>query len=172
VVTPLKTMHRTIIKLLFPLLALLLVACGEEPKAPVNGEASPAFTLQKLEGGSVSFPTDLSGKVVAIRFWADWCPFCESEMRQLEPVYTKYQGRGLVILAINVRQERPTVDAFVSKLNISYDTLLDIEGEVARSYAVMGLPTTYFVDRGGKLKSKIIGESTPEAFEQIIQGML
>ncbi len=171
-VTPVKTMHRTIIKLLLPLLALLLVACGEEPKAPVNGEAPPAFILQKLEDGSVSFPTDLSGKVVAIRFWADWCPFCESEMRQLEPVYTRYRDQGLIILAINVRQERPTVDAFVGKLNISYDTLLDIEGEVARSYAVMGLPTTYFVDRGGKLKSKIIGESTPEAFEQIIQGML
>ena len=171
-VTPVKTMQRTILKQLFPLLALLLSACGEEPKAPINGEAPPAFTLQRLEGGNISFPADLSGKVVAIRFWADWCPFCESEMRQLEPVYTRYQDKGLVILAINVRQEHPTVEAFVGKLNISYDTLLDLEGEVARSYAVMGLPTTYFVDRDGKLKSKIIGESTPEAFEQIIQGML
>jgi len=110
--------------------------------------------------------------VVAIRYWADWCPFCESEMNQLEPVYRKYRDQGLVILAINVRQDRDTAKEFISRLNVSYDTLLDVEGEVARLYGVMGLPTTFFVERDGRLRSRILGESTPETFEQIVEDML
>ena len=78
----------------------------------------------------------------------------------------------VVILAINVRQDRDTAQKFISKLNISYDTLLDVEGEVARLYGVMGLPTTFFVERDGRLRSRILGESTPEVFEQIIKEML
>jgi cytochrome c biogenesis protein CcmG/thiol:disulfide interchange protein DsbE len=150
------------------LLALQLSACGEEQKQPVNGEPAPTFTLERLEGGTTQFPADYKGRVVAIRFWADWCPFCEGEMRLLEPVYQKYREQGLTILALNVRQDRDTAERFIKELNISYDTLLDIEGEVARSYGVSGLPTTFFVDGNGILQRRIIGESTPETFEQII----
>lgn len=154
------------------LLTLLLTACGDEPVAPKNGQPAPSFTLEQLKSGNLKFPADTKGKVVALRFWADWCPFCEDEMRQLEPVYQKYRDKGLVILAVNVNQDRPTVEKFVTGLNISYDTLLDKEGEVARQYAVMGLPTTFFVDQQGVLKSKILGESTAETFEKIILDLL
>ncbi len=150
------------------LLLSLLSGCGEEQKQLINGEPAPTFTLERLEGGTTQFPADYRGRVVAIRFWADWCPFCSGEMRLLEPVYQKYRERGLTILALNVRQDRATAERFIKKLNISYDTLLDIEGEVARSYVVTGLPTTYFVDGDGVLRRRIIGESTPETFEQIV----
>ena len=153
-------------------LSLLLSGCGGDDKQLVNGEPAPGFKLERLETGYLDFPSDLKGKVVAIRYWADWCPFCESEMTQLEPVYRKYRDRGLVVLAINVRQDRDTAQKFINKLNISYDTLLDVEGEVARLYGVMGLPTTFFVERDGRLRSRILGESTPEVFEQIIKEML
>ena len=153
-------------------LTLLLLGCGEESRQLVNGQPVPAFRLDRLESGQLEFPNELQGRVVAIRFWADWCPFCESEMKQLEPVYRKYRERGVEILAVNVRQDRDTARAFIDKLNISYPTLLDLEGEVARSYGVMGLPTTFFVLPDGRLKSRILGESTPETFEHIIQEML
>ncbi len=93
-------------------------------------------------------------------------------MKQLEPVYRKYRDQGLVILAINVRQDRKTAGTFIRQLGISYDTLLDEEGEVARNYGVMGLPTTFFVDSDGILISKVLGESTPEVFEKIITGIM
>lgn len=153
-------------------IALMLTGCGDEQQQLSNGQQAPGFELERLETGRLNFPDDLKGKVVAIRYWADWCPFCESEMTLLEPVYKKYKDQGLVILAINVRQDRATAEKFIRKLNISYDTLLDIEGEVARMYGVMGLPTTFFVERDGRLKSRILGESTPEVFEQIILEML
>jgi peroxiredoxin len=164
--------QRLLLALTILFTTLLLHGCGEDPVAPKNGEAAPGFTLQRLSGGSLTLPEQLHGKVVAIRFWADWCPFCEQEMSDLEPVYSELKSRGVEILAINVRQDVGTVQRFISKIGISYPVLLDEEGEVARSYAVMGLPTTFFVDREGVLKQRILGESTPETFSAIVSGLL
>lgn len=150
----------------------LLMSCSEPTTQLENGWPAPTFNLPDLSGKPVHFPSDLKGKITAIRFWADWCPFCEHEMKQLEPVYRKYRDQGLVILAINVRQDRKTAERFIHQLGISYDVLLDEEGEVARNYGVTGLPTTFFVAGDGTLKSRVLGESTPELFQQIIIGML
>lgn len=107
-----------------------------------------------------------------VRFWADWCPFCESEMKQIEPVYQANKEKGLEILAVNVRQTQPTAKAFMDKLNVSYPGLLDEDGEVARQYGVLGLPTTFVVDRKGILQTRIIGESTAEVLESVVQELL
>ncbi len=153
-------------------LPLLLCACGGETPQLKNGDPMPGFELPRLVGEPVTAPMDLQGRVVAVRFWADWCPFCESEMRSIEPVYLAYRDRGLTLLAINVRQDRETAAAFVESLGISYDVLLDEDGAVARAYGVSGLPTTFFIDRQGKLYNRIIGESTPEVFEQVVNELL
>jgi len=155
-------------------LAVLLVAtgCGESTPQLQTGAPPPEFRLATVAGGEVAFPAQTAGEIVAIRFWADWCPFCESEMTQLEPVYRKYGQQGLRILAVNVRQDPDTARRFVARLGISYETLLDSDGRVARTYGVLGLPTTFFVDRDGRLKGKVVGESTPDVFERIVREML
>ena len=153
-------------------LAMTLAGCGEAPPQLEKGQEAPAFTLQRLEEGALSFPADLRGQVVALRFWADWCPFCESEMRDIEPVYAGYRDRGLQVLAVNVRQDRKTAARFIEGLGISYPVLLDTEGSVARDYGVSGLPTTFFVDREGRIATRILGESTPAVFEHILKGLL
>lgn len=163
----------TVLRLLHCLLLLtLLVACGQELPAIKNGAPAPAFTLERLDGISVRFPEQYQGQVVALRFWADWCPYCHSEMQALEPVYRQHRDRGLVILAVNVLQPQETVQKFVKEISISYETLLDRQGEVMRLYQVMGLPVTYLIDRQGIVRARIIGESTPEVFTQAISGLL
>lgn len=158
--------------LLLLLAALLLAGCGGDPVALNNGEPAPGFTLNRLDGSQVTLTRLRRGSVVAIRFWADWCPFCEQEMSDLEPVYQRLKGQGFEMLAINVRQDQATVKRFTSRLGISYPVLLDVHGEVARSYAVMGLPTTFFIDRQGVVRQRILGESTPDTFTQIAIGLL
>ncbi len=152
-------------------LILLLGGCGGEIPQLVNGTQAPAFRLQRLVGGTASFPADYQGKLVAIRFWADWCPFCKDEMSALEPVYQRLQAQGFQILAVNVRQDAETAGAFVRKLGVTYETLLDASGEVARAYGVQGLPTTFFVDGGGTLRARILGESSPEVTERMVGDM-
>ncbi len=157
-------------------LSLLLLAfitgCNQEPPAIKTNTPAPAFMLERLDGTHIQFPEQYRGKVIALRFWADWCPYCHTEMKALEPVYRQYHDRGLIILAINVVQPPETVHAFVQKLNISYEVLLDRQGAVMRQYQVMGLPVTFIVDRQGMIRTRIIGESTPEAFAQAITGLL
>jgi cytochrome c biogenesis protein CcmG, thiol:disulfide interchange protein DsbE len=159
---------------LFPFIALLalLVGCEQELPTIKVGAPAPAFALEQLDGPSVHFPEQYRGKVVAVRFWADWCPFCRSEMMALEPVYRQHRDRGLVILAINVMQPPETVRPFVRELGISYDVLLDRQGEVMRGYRVMGLPMTFIVDRQGLVRARIVGESTPEVFDRAIANLL
>ncbi|MEJ2621738.1 MAG: TlpA disulfide reductase family protein [Candidatus Thiodiazotropha sp.] len=165
-----------IVRTLFISLVLLglagLMGCQPESRALTKGEQPPAFQLQSLNGELANFPQDYKGKVVVIRFWADWCPFCESEMQSIEPVYQLYHDKGLVILALNVRQDRDIAAEFIEKLDISYPALLDKEGEVARAYGVIGLPTTFVVDREGRLHTRIIGESTVELFAQIVEALM
>ena len=161
-----------IVRFILLISVLLITGCSDETAQLVNGQPAPGFKLEQLKGDHVTFPDDYQNKVVALRFWADWCPFCESEMIALEPVYQKYKNQGFIILAINVRQDRDTAQKFIDKLNISYDSLLDSEGEVAREYGVMGLPTTFFINGKGELQTRILGESTPEAFEQILLELL
>jgi peroxiredoxin len=153
-------------------LALALVAgCGDDRQLEA-GRPVPGFRLQRLDGTTLAFPEELRGRVVAVRFWADWCPFCASEMHALEPLYREYRDRGLSILAVNVRQDRDTAWAFVDDLGVSYPVLLDPEGAVARSYGVVGLPSTFFVDRDGRLRRRILGEAPSQVFEAIVKDLL
>lgn len=161
-------MTRSVKHLLFIL--FFLAACSEQAPRLLNGDPAPAFALRTLSGNSLGLPQ--YGKVVAVRFWADWCPFCASEMQAIEPVYQKYRERGLVILAINVRQDRDTAQSFMDELGVSYEALLDGDGEVARGYGVIGLPTTFFVDRDGRLAGRILGESTAKVFAQMVVKLL
>jgi peroxiredoxin len=148
----------------------LLAACSEQAAKLTNGDSAPAFELPTLSGRSLSLPQP--GKVVAVRFWADWCPFCENEMQAIELVYQEYRDQGLVILAVNVRQDRETVHAFMDKLDVTYRALLDEDGTVARDYGVTGLPTTFFIDRNGRVAGRILGESTAEVFAQMVEKLL
>jgi peroxiredoxin len=154
------------------LLAAALTGCGPEPPQLQAGQPAPAFRLPTLAGEALNFPAELRGQIVALRFWADWCPFCETEMRDLEPVYLKHRDLGLRILAVNVRQDRATAERFIARLGVSYQVLLDEDGETARTYGVIGLPTTFFVDREGRLGARILGESTPELVERVLKDLL
>ncbi len=163
-------MGRRLLPLLLIGLALLSAGCNEAPQL-AQGQPVPEFTLPRLGGEPLPLAAT-RGQVVAVRFWADWCPYCAPEMRDIEPIYQRYRDQGLTILAINVRQDRATAQAFIDSLHISYDVLLDESGEVARRYGVMGLPITFFLDRQGRLHNRILGESTPAVFERVVQELI
>jgi peroxiredoxin len=154
-------------------MVVFLAACGEEAAlSPANGGPAPAFEATTLEGKVARVPADHAGKVVALRFWADWCPYCRKEMTGLQPVYARLRGQGLEILAVNVAQDRETEARFVAPLGIGYPVLLDPEGAVARRYGVKALPVTWLVDRRGVVRGKIVGEAAPEVFSARVSELL
>jgi peroxiredoxin len=154
-------------RLLTLLTVLLLAACGGEPPAQLNiGGMAPTFQTFRADGAPVHFPAAFVGRPLVIRFWADWCKFCEGEMKAIEAVYQRHKAKGLEVLAINAGQDKATVAAFVRKIGVSYPALMDEQSKIARSYGVVGLPTTYFVDGKGIVRAKIVGEADEATFER------
>ena len=152
----------------FYLIALFfLAACSSEQAAKLNvGDSAPTFRTQRLDGNNVDFPSAAAGRPLVIRFWADWCKYCEPEMKAIEVVYLRHKGKGLEVFAINAGQDKPAVAAFISKLGVTYPVLLDESASIAKRYGVVGLPTTYFVDAKGVVRGKVIGEADEAVFER------
>jgi peroxiredoxin len=143
-------------------------ACGSD-KSPARlniGDAAPAFQTVRADGQPASFPAGWAGKPVVIRFWADWCKYCEGEMKDIERVYQRLKPRGLEVAAINAGQDRKTVEDFMKKIGVSYPALLDEDSAIAKRYGVVGLPTTYFVDARGIVRAKLVGEADAASFER------
>jgi cytochrome c biogenesis protein CcmG, thiol:disulfide interchange protein DsbE len=154
-------------------LTLALTACGGEPPAKLNiGDKAPAFQTVRLDGRPVSFPADHAGRPLVIRFWADWCKFCEGEMKIIDTVVQRHQNRGLAVVAVNAGQDRQTVEAFIKKIGVSYPALMDEQSKIAKRYGVVGLPTTYFVDGQGIVRGKLIGEADEAGFERHVRELL
>jgi peroxiredoxin len=151
---------------------MLLAGCSSGDKPQIaNGDPAPVFQLRDLGDRSLSLAA-LKGQVVAVRFWADWCRFCEGEMRALQPVYQRLHGEGFELLAVNVGQSRGTAAAFSGRIGIGYPVLLDSDSAVTERYGVIALPTTILVDRSGRVRGKILGESDASTFEQEVRRLL
>jgi len=126
--------------------------------APREGFPAPDFTLDLLDGGQVTL-SDLHGQVVVINLWAAWCPPCRAEMPAFENVFQAYKDQGVVILGVNatIQDDEQSAAAFVQEYNLSFPIPLDRNGAVSDLYALGGLPTTFFIDRQGVIRSVVVG---------------
>jgi peroxiredoxin len=155
-------------------LFMLLLAMGCDSSAPPMKMDEPArpFQAKSLDGRLYEVPKDSDGQVTVIRFWADWCVYCKTELADIEAVWKESQKKGLLVLAVNAGQKKDTVAAFAGDLNLTYPVLLDEESKIARQYAVTGLPTTFIIDRQGRLRAKILGAMDKAAFQRAVEALL
>ena len=144
---------------LLALACALLAACGAPDTGPKMGSAAPRFEATDLDGKLHRFPEDFAGKPVVLDFWADWCRYCANSMTQIDRLQREHAASGLVVLAVNVAQDHATAAAFVAELGVGYPALLDPDSRITRQYGVKGLPITYFIDREGRIRGKILGEA-------------
>jgi len=137
---------------------------GAPPPSPREGFSAPDFSLDLLDGGQVTL-SDLRGQVVMVNLWASWCPPCRAEMPAIERVYQEYQSQGLVVLAVNTTSQdtEAAAAAFVAEYGLSFPIPLDRTGAVANRYQLQGLPSTYFIDRQGVIRSVVVGGPMAES---------
>lgn len=153
------------------LLVVFVAACGGEPPAKLNtGDAAPRFKTVQLDGTPIDFPATYAGKPVVLRFWADWCKFCEPEMKLIDQVRQRHAG--LAVLAVNAGQDKATIAAFMQRIGVGYPSALDENSKIAKSYGVVGLPTTFLIDGQGVVRGKIVGEADEAMFERHIKALL
>jgi peroxiredoxin len=168
-------MNKRLIAILVVILTagLVITGCtaGPEPIAAV-GNVAPDFQLQNLNGQSITL-SSLKGNPVLINFWATWCQPCASEMPYLQKINNEWSDKGLVVLAINWGESASEVGQFLQANNLSLPVLLDTKKAAAEKYGVRAFPTTFFIDKDGIIREKIIGAFPNQAaIESRLSGIM
>lgn len=133
---------------------------------------APRWTLKALDGTELTL-SSLRGKVVVLDFWATWCAPCRVEMPDYVKLQDKLRDRGLVIVGLSLDNQGPaTVKRFVEQLGVNYLIAMGDE-KVAEAYEIEFMPTTYLIDRDGRIRHKKIGPITDLAqYEALITSLL
>lgn len=152
---------------LLMMLAMTATHAGELVK--YNGSDLPDFTLNDMLGKPQSL-SDYKGKVVLLNFWATWCPPCVKEMPSMQRVQDQLKTRGLEVVAVNMGDEVADVEQFLQRVPVQFPILMDLEGEVLKSWRVVAFPTTFILDRDGSIQYALFGGfewDSPEAIETL-----
>lgn len=114
------------------------------------------FELLDLNNEKVDI-NSFKNKVVFINFWASWCGPCRQEMPAMERLYKKYKERGFVILGINYMEKKEKAKSFMKELNLTFPTLLDTNGRVAKLFKVYAIPSSFLIDKNGRVRGTVYG---------------
>jgi thiol-disulfide isomerase/thioredoxin len=123
---------------------------------PLPGKPAPALTLPALDGGTVRIE-DLRGRVVLVNFWAVWCPPCRKEMPSMARLAERMGGRPFTILGVNVGETPEDIRAFLRQVPVNFPILLDSAGDNLKPWQVFAFPTSYVVDKQGRLRLGLFG---------------
>lgn len=123
----------------------------------VRGVNAPNFDLATLDGRRVKL-SDYRGKAILLNFWATWCSPCKVEMPWFVDLQKKYGNDGLVILGVAMDDsEAPKIAQFATEMGVNYPVLLGTD-KVSEDYGnVEFLPTSFYIDRDGKIVGKGTG---------------
>jgi cytochrome c biogenesis protein CcmG/thiol:disulfide interchange protein DsbE len=140
---------------------------------PDKGIMAPAFELKSIPEGKSTPLASFRGKAVLLNFWATWCGPCKIEMPWLVDLQKKYGPQGLQIVgvAMDDTSDKEIAD-FTHKMGVNYVVLKGTE-KVGDLYGgVEGLPTTYYLDRSGKVVDKTLGLASESVIEDAIKKSL
>ena len=94
-----------------------------------------------------------------INFWASWCGPCREEMPMMSELYNEFAGQGLAIVAVNVNENKETIQNYLDQYPVPFTVLRDSSGEITQSYNVEALPTSLLVDSTGAVQRITVGYS-------------
>lgn len=131
---------------------------------------APRVSYTTIKGERLS-SDDLKGKVVLVNFWATDCPGCIREMPALVATHHKYHERGFETIAVAMSYDPPNyVVNFAEKNALPFKVVLDIKADIARAFGGVTLtPTSFLLDKQGKVVHKILGEPDFAKLHQLIE---
>jgi thiol-disulfide isomerase/thioredoxin len=143
---------------MFRLMVLCLaLVISQGSLAASQGQTAPNFKLPGIKTGNLMSLRSLRGKVVYLDFWASWCGPCRQSLPLLNDLRKELRSKGFEVLAVNLDEEKSDAKAFLKQFPVSYPVLLDAKGKVPEKYDLPGMPTSYLIDRKGKIRSVHIG---------------
>lgn len=145
----------------------LLIWFNREQYVPLeSGSRLPEYVVQTLDGEPRALSTYLEQPLL-LNVWATWCPPCVREMPALERVHRELGAKGLRVLAVSVDAAPGAINAwgrpggdigeFLEEQGITFEVLWDPSGEIETAYGLLGLPTTFLIDRKGRIRERVTG---------------
>jgi peroxiredoxin len=133
-------------------------------------QSAPDVTFINLSGQKITTQS-LRGKVVMVNFWATSCVTCVKEMPQMVDTYNKFKGQGLEFVAVAMKYDAPNyVINFTETRKLPFTVALDSGGDIAKAFNDVSLtPTTYVIDKQGKIIKRYVGEPDFAALHQLLQ---
>ena len=118
--------------------------------------------------------SNLKGKVVYLDFWASWCDPCRKSFPWMNEMHSRYDSKKFTIVAINLDSDKADALKFLAKVPANFDIAYDPEGSVATKYNLKAMPTSYLIDKKGKLvfAHKGYRESDAAEIEEKIRQLL
>lgn len=152
----------------FGILIVLMFSVCAVTAALKEGDEFPSLLSAQLDG---PLPV-LRGKVVLLDFWASWCGPCKKSFPELEKLFKEYKERGFVLLGVNVDDDVVAMREFLKNHAVSFPVVHDKEHRLVRAAGVESMPTSYLVDRSGRIHSihsGFLGEQTVLILKQEIE---
>jgi len=152
------------------MLAALIVFGLASHHSASFGRPAPAFPRERLAGQPVTLADLLAGaggRPVLVTFWASWCGPCAREAPALERFSRSSFGHGRLV-GINWSDARSAARSFIRRYRWTFSNLRDAEGTVGNEYGVTGLPTTFVIDRSGRIRNTLRG---PQAERSLTQAL-
>lgn len=125
------------------------------------GEPAPSLVVPQVGGGTIDLAA-LRGKPVWVNFMRTDCPPCRDEFPQMNGFYVRYEDKGLVVLAIDVREDEATIAAFAKSLNTTFPIGLDGDGSAERAWEAVVLPIHFWIDAEGIIRDGALGGIGPD----------
>lgn len=133
-------------------LAVILYALASGAAADVElGAPAPDVTLPAIAGDATLSLADLRGKIVYVDFWASWCGPCRQSLPELDRLRSKYRDH-FEVFAINLDEDPADGLRFLERFPVSYPVVSDTAGKYPELFGVMGMPTSYLLDRNGNVR--------------------
>jgi thiol-disulfide isomerase/thioredoxin len=150
-----------------------MVRSSPAPVATADiGQPAPPLKLPQVGGGGDLDLASLKGRPVVLNFWATWCEPCKAEMPALQRAQERHRDSGLMVLGVDFQERDEEITAFLSQIGVTFPSLVDRTGEVARQWRATGLPTTFLIDRQGIIRDVRVGPFTDEMLEDRIGKLL
>jgi len=142
------------------------------PKTESNRKAAPAFTLKDADGKTVSLE-DYKGKVVLLNFWATWCGPCKIEIPWFVDFEQKYKDKGFSVIGVSMDEDGwNVVKPFLAEEKVNYRILLGNDSVGTLYGGVDSLPTTFVIDRDGRIAATHIGLVSKSDYQDEIVPLL
>ena len=140
-------------------------------RAQTENVVAPDFEIEAFDGKTIRL-SDFAGQVVVLNFWASWCPPCRWEMPAFEEIYQEYRDQGVTFIGIAMSDTLEEASALAEQTGVTYPLALDTTNEVVRAYEVRSLPTTFFIDKDGRIQRRLTSAANEGMLKVFIRGQL